>query len=94
MLLSVTTLFDMGQSNHGTLSGPVRTVGKLGQAINFDGLNDYVSFSTIALAGDFTISGWLKFSDGTISMVRLAMIFSLDSVMQTRIKFKLLILIA
>ena len=40
-----TTATDIsGQGNHGTLTnGPVRAAGKLGQALEFDGGNDYVS---------------------------------------------------
>jgi len=52
------TAFDRsGQGNNGTLTnGPVRTLGKIGQALDFDGSNDYVGM------GDPT-SGILDFSD-------------------------------
>jgi Concanavalin A-like lectin/glucanases superfamily len=54
-----------GNGNRGTLSnGPVRTVGKLGQALQFDGSNDYVDAGdkdafTITSSG-FTVAGWIR----------------------------------
>jgi len=42
--MAVDTAFDRsGNANNGTLTGgPVRTEGKIGQALNFDGVDDYV----------------------------------------------------
>ncbi len=51
-----------GNANNGTLTnGPAKTIGKIGQALNFDGVDDYVSGSSVNLSGSpFTISAWIK----------------------------------
>lgn len=50
-----------GNGNHGTLNnGPTWVNGKLGQALNFDGTDDYVLVNNITLpTGDFTWSTWV-----------------------------------
>ncbi len=55
-----------GQGNNGTLTGgPTRAIGKIGQALSFDGVNDYVDVGDPASGvldvqtGDMTISGWI-----------------------------------
>src|SRR5882724_6472793 len=55
-----------GNGNRGTLTGtnglPVRTLGKIGQGLNFDGVDDYVNAGDInALDGasQFTVSAWV-----------------------------------
>ncbi|MFA9262339.1 MAG: LamG domain-containing protein, partial [Undibacterium sp.] len=58
-----TTAYDRsGARNTGTLTnGPVKTVGVVGQGIDFDGSNDYVSVadsSVIDGFSDLTFSGW------------------------------------
>ncbi len=63
--VSGTTAFDRsGVGNNGTLtSGPVVTPGKVGQALSFDGVNDYVSMgdvNAIDSASTLTLSVWLK----------------------------------
>lgn len=62
--VSGTTAYDRsGQSNNGTLtSGPTVTPGRIGQALRFDGSDDYVSYGTnIAFnSSDFTIAGWFN----------------------------------
>lgn len=59
-----TTAYDAsGNDNHGTLvNGPIRTDGKVGGALNFDGSNDYVEVDDNSIfAGDsVTISFWFK----------------------------------
>jgi hypothetical protein len=53
-----------GQNNNGTLTnGPVRTEGKLGQALNFDGVNDYAATPVTTNFGSsiITVSFWLNF---------------------------------
>ena len=61
-----TTATDIsGQGNHGTLTnGPVRRAGKIGQALEFDGTNDYVdtakAMSTFISASNGTISVWFN----------------------------------
>jgi hypothetical protein len=56
-----------GNGNTGTLtSGPVPAIGKLGQALEFDGVNDYVDAgndSSVQLVGDMTLSAWVKPND-------------------------------
>ncbi|MFZ1719720.1 MAG: LamG domain-containing protein [Candidatus Moraniibacteriota bacterium] len=56
-----------GNNNTGTLTnGPTWTTGKLGQAINFDGVDDYVfvpSSSSVGPTGDMTITAWIKVTD-------------------------------
>lgn len=50
-----------GQGNNGTLSGPVRTIGKLGQALSFDGSSDYVTTQsgTSYNLANITVSAWV-----------------------------------
>lgn len=61
--ISGTTAYDRsGQGNNGTLTnGPVTTIGKMGQALSFDGVDDgvYTSKPTFTSAG-MTISMWIK----------------------------------
>ena len=50
-------------TNDGTLmNGTTFTTGKIGQAFNFDGINDYVALpnSSFDFTGDFSISTWVK----------------------------------
>jgi hypothetical protein len=63
--LSGTTAFDRsGAGNTGTLTnGPTITEGKLGQALNFDGVNDYVS-TDVPVSGDLTLSAWIYPTNG------------------------------
>ena len=65
--LTTTTAYDRsGQGNNGTLTnGPTRAIGKIGQGLNFDGSDDYVSSphsSSIDfdVNQDFTIAVWVK----------------------------------
>ncbi len=63
--LSTTTATDSsGQGNNGTLTnGPVPALGKVGQALNFDGSNDYVGIADAAALRMTTIlalSAWIK----------------------------------
>jgi hypothetical protein len=63
--VSGTTAFDRsGVGNNGTLNnGPVVTPGKIGQALSFDGNNDYVSAGDVNAvdgASTLTLSGWFK----------------------------------
>lgn len=56
-------------ANHGYLSGQISTttaIGKFGQALLFDGSNDYVSTGNFNVgSSNFTISLWLKKPSGT-----------------------------
>jgi hypothetical protein len=63
--LNTTTSTDRsGQANNGALTnGPVPNLGKIGQALKFDGINDYViSSGSTGISGDVpvTMSMWLK----------------------------------
>src|SRR3989344_3626829 len=53
-----------GNNNIGTLTnGPTKTVGKVGQAMSFDGSNDYVNVShnaALDITGNLTLSAWIK----------------------------------
>src|SRR3989344_1508293 len=53
-----------GNNNTGTLtSGPKRSVGKVGQALSFDGSNDYVNAGSAAVLGNLSpmsVSAWIK----------------------------------
>ncbi len=59
-------------TNHGTSpvgSAPSYVTGKIGQAFNFDGINDYVSLPTNSLnslTGDFSVSCWVYLNTLTI----------------------------
>jgi hypothetical protein len=62
--VSGTRVFDAsGNGNRGTLTnGPVLTEGKLGQAMQFDGSDDYVEIdgSSIVAGAPVTISAWIQ----------------------------------
>ena len=48
-----------GNNNHGTLlNNPTWTTGKYDNALNFDGVNDYVTIGDLDLPGSFTVSFW------------------------------------
>lgn len=56
--ISSTALLDQsGQGNHGTLNGPVKRIGKIGQALFFDGSNDYVRLPDNASLKNFSAYG-------------------------------------
>ena len=54
-----------GNGNNGTISGGATfTTGKIGQALSFDGVNDYINIpnnTTLSPTGDMTLSAWVKF---------------------------------
>ncbi|MFZ2187077.1 MAG: fused MFS/spermidine synthase [Candidatus Moraniibacteriota bacterium] len=65
-----------GQGNTGTLTNMSQSaspvVGKIGQALNFDGTNDYVNAgapSVLNSLGDYTISAWIKTSSAANYLV-------------------------
>ncbi len=62
---SGTTAYDYsGYNNHGTLyNGPQWVDGKLGKALSFDGVNDYISVphnGNLNITGGITIEAWLN----------------------------------
>ncbi|MDP2668785.1 MAG: LamG domain-containing protein [bacterium] len=73
-MAGVTAYDRSGQNNNGTLSpppaggGPARAIGKIGQGLSFDGVNDWVTVgnpSSLRITGDITVSAWIKFNGGT-----------------------------
>lgn len=61
--ISGTTAYDRsGAGNNGTLTnGPTKKPGKLGQAVNFDGVNDLVTAGTnVNITGAITLATWAK----------------------------------
>jgi hypothetical protein len=68
-----TTVYDSAGSSNGTLmNGATRTAGKFGNALQFDGINDYVEISgandtaiEFNKSSKFTISLWTKLSPQT-----------------------------
>jgi hypothetical protein len=58
---------DSAGSNNGTISGATRAPGHTGGALQFDGVNDYVTIPTapeLNITGDITISAWVDFYEG------------------------------
>ena len=57
-----------GNNNNGTLTnGPTWTTGKIGSAVNFDNINDTITFSTapsLNLTGAITVSAWINKTSG------------------------------
>ena len=50
-----------GNGHHGTLvNSPTWVAGKHGNALSFDGLNDYVTIDDLDLLGPFTVSMWAQ----------------------------------
>ncbi len=61
--MSGTTATDgSGNGNSGTLVGPTAIPGVIGQALNFDGSNDYINAGSAGstLTDNFTITAWVK----------------------------------
>lgn len=59
--ISGTTSYDRsGNNNHGTISGATPAVGKRGQGMSFDGVDDGVSANYSAVSGAYTTSFWVK----------------------------------
>jgi len=62
--VSGVTAYDRsGNANNGTLTGgPTRTIGKIGQGLSFDGVDDYVDSGTASVLDDLgpvSISAWI-----------------------------------
>jgi len=59
---------DAVSTNHGTLmNGTTFTTGKIGQAFQFDGVNDMVTLpnNSLNINGDFSASAWVKYTIGS-----------------------------
>ena len=61
------TLDSSGHNNHGTANGgPTFEVGKIGQAMVFDGVDDYVAIDSVMASitsEEITLAGWVKTTD-------------------------------
>jgi hypothetical protein len=66
---SGTTAADSWGANTGTLNGPVWVAGKYGNALSFDGTNDYVNVAKTDLAVPWTAAMWVKRTDSTVTSV-------------------------
>jgi hypothetical protein len=59
-----------GNGNHGTIYGSATwTTGKSGNALDFDGVDDYVDVGDIDLTDAFTISAWINISSIDKNMI-------------------------
>ncbi|MFC1751760.1 LamG-like jellyroll fold domain-containing protein, partial [Patescibacteria group bacterium] len=61
---------DRAGSNNGEILGAVTAVGRIGQALEFDGVDDYVDINdsaNISPTADITISAWVKLGSTGIS---------------------------
>ena len=59
-----TTAIDRSSyGNNGTITGTTKTIGKLGQALSFNGSSDYVNTSFVFGPNTMTVSLWEKASD-------------------------------
>lgn len=61
--ISGATAYDRSSSGvNGTISGAVKTIGKIGQALKFNGTSDTVVFSAAPtlVANNFTLTAWVK----------------------------------
>ena len=66
-----TTVDVTGQGHDGTLNGPVWTIGQVGNALNFDGSNDYVEIPSAPFGfstwNAITVVAWVKNDDGVVA---------------------------
>ncbi|MHC4462230.1 MAG: hypothetical protein ACYS30_12495, partial [Planctomycetota bacterium] len=61
-------VYDWAGNNHGTIHGAKWTTGRVGGALSFDGVDDYVDFGNAPLfdiTGPITLTAWLKTSSGS-----------------------------
>jgi hypothetical protein len=58
--LNATATDVSGNNNHGTIYGAKPAIGKVGQALSFDGVDDYVEVSSITTPAIMTFETWFK----------------------------------
>jgi len=67
VLLTNTTLDSSGNGNTGNISGANWAVGKIGSALEFDGVDDYIEVDDSELwkfgTNDFSVGYWVKFNE-------------------------------
>ncbi len=59
-----------GNNNIGTIFGATWTSGKIGSALNFDGINDYVDAgnpASLQITGAISMEGWVKINDLSVT---------------------------
>jgi len=63
--MTATQALDSAGSNDGTLTGTTRTIGKIGQALDFDGIDDYVDmgFPSLGINTAITMCAWINSKD-------------------------------
>lgn len=62
-IIEDTAIDTSGEGNNGTITGAVAVAGKIGQALSFDGTNDYVNCGkdlSLSFTGNYTLSAWIK----------------------------------
>jgi len=68
-MAGVTAYDRSGNANNGTLTGgPTRAIGKIGQGMSFDGVDDYVTMgnpSGLQLSGAVSITAWVYLNSGS-----------------------------
>lgn len=79
-----TTLQNSGAGNNGTLYGGVGyTPGKFGQALSFDGTNDYARITQSLPTNIITVEFWFKSTDTSATMVMLEYAYNTGIYLQT-----------
>jgi hypothetical protein len=71
--ISGTTAYDRsGNGNNGALTnGPTKTIGKVGQALSFDGVDDAVTTGFTQQLTDFTACAWFKSGASPVGSARI-----------------------
>ena len=65
-MAGVTAYDRSGNANNGTLTnGPTRAIGKIGQGLSFDGVNDYVGDTSSNNSTTYTYAQWIKPSNAS-----------------------------
>lgn len=99
--ISGTTLYDEMGANNGTIYGATQVGGKIGNALNFDGVDDYVTFGKnfVGSMDKFSVSHWIYldssqktrtiFSNYTITSGPNGWVTGISDVENNKVKFYL-----